>query len=58
MNNRREKPKIPEGRCKLEVGEMIQPGDLKWDINKKKWVEIAGAINKPVLQSQDGFYCR
>jgi len=52
------KPEIPSGKRLLQVGERIEKGDLKWDGQHKKWVEIGDVMELQVSRSREGFYCR
>jgi hypothetical protein len=53
-----ERPKLPEGARLLEVGEVIQDGDLHWNPTVKHWVAVTPQGEEKVEPGQHGFYCR
>jgi hypothetical protein len=52
------KPSPPEGAQILEVGEIIQDGDLHWNTSVKHWVAVTPQGEEKVEAAQYGFYCR
>ena len=52
------KPKLPEGGRVLDVGEIIQDGDLHWNSTVKHWVAVTPQGEETVAPEQEGFYCR
>jgi hypothetical protein len=52
------KPKLPNGARLLEVGEVIQDGDLHWNSTVKHWVAVTPQGEEKVEAEQHGFYCR
>jgi len=53
----KEKPKLPPNARRLNAGEKIQKGDLRW--LSGEWREVVDTSgDRTVLQSQVGFYCR
>jgi hypothetical protein len=51
-----EKPTPPNSARLLEVGEVIQGGDLHWQPALKHWVAVTPQGEEKVEQC--GFYCR
>ena len=52
------KPKLPDGARLLEVGEVIQDGDLHWNSTVKHWVAVTPQGEEKVEAEYHGFYCR
>jgi hypothetical protein len=52
------KPKPPGGARMLEVGEVIQDGDLHWQPALKHWVAVTPQGEEKVEPTQYGLYCR
>jgi hypothetical protein len=52
------KPTPPEGAEVLEVGEIIQDGDLHWNPTVKHWVAVTPQGEERVEAAQYGSYCR
>ena len=52
------KPKLPSGAQLLEVGEVIQDGDLHWNPTVKHWVAVTPQGEENLEAEQYGFYCR
>ncbi len=52
------KPKLPDSARILEIGEIIQDGDLHWRPGVKHWVAITPQGEEKVEPGQHGFYCR
>ena len=52
------KPTVPEGGRILDVGEMIQDGDLHWQPALKHWVAVTPQGEEKVEPAQYGLYCR
>lgn len=59
MNQKDEaKPKLPDGARVLEVGQVIQDGDLHWNTTVKHWVAVTPQGEEKVGPEQAGFYAR
>jgi len=52
------KPAPPRDARLLEVGEMIQDGDLHWNATVKHWVAVTPQGEERVEAGQSGFYYR
>jgi len=52
------KPKLPHGARLLEVGEIINDGDLHWNPTVQHWVAVTPQGEEKVEAEQHGFYCR
>jgi hypothetical protein len=52
------KPEAPAGARILEVGEIINDGDLHWQPAVKKWVAVTPQGEEKVEPEQYGFYYR
>jgi hypothetical protein len=52
------KPSPPDDVEILEVGEIIQDGDLHWNPTLKHWVAVTPQGEERVQPDQYGFYCR
>ena len=52
------KPAPPHDARLLEVGEMIQDGDLHWNATVKHWVAVTPQGEERVEPGQNGFYYR
>ena len=52
------KPNPPDGASILEVGQIIQDGDLHWNTTVKHWVAVTPQGEEKVEAGQYGFYCR
>ena len=52
------KPTPPDNAQLLEVGEIIQDGDLHWNPTVKHWVVVTPQGEERVESSQHGFYSR
>ena len=52
------KPKLPDGARALEVGEVIQDGDLHWNSTVKHWVAVTPQGEEKVEAEHHGFYAR
>ena len=52
------KPSPPDGARLLEVGDVIQDGDLHWQPAVKHWVVVTPQGEEKVEPGQHGFYCR
>ena len=52
------KPTPPDDVQMLEVGEIIQDGDLHWNPTLKHWVAVTPQGEERVQADQYGFYCR
>jgi len=52
------KPKLPDDARLLEVGEIINDGDLHWNATVKHWVAVAPQGEERVAPGQHGRYCR
>ena len=52
------KPKLPKGARLLQVGEMINDGDLHWNAIVKHWVAVTPQGEEKVEAEQYGFYGR
>jgi hypothetical protein len=52
------KPTPPDDARLLEVGEIIQDGDLHWNTTMKHWVAVTPQGEEKVEPGQHGFYCR
>jgi hypothetical protein len=52
------KPTPPDGARLLDVGEVIQDGDLHWQPALKHWVAVTPQGEEKVERGQDGYYCR
>jgi hypothetical protein len=52
------KPKLPDGARVLEVGEIIQDGDLHWNSTVKHWVAVTPQGEERVEAGERGLYCR
>jgi hypothetical protein len=52
------KPTPPDGARKLEVGEIIQDGDLHWQPALKHWVAVTPQGEEKVESAHYGLYCR
>jgi hypothetical protein len=52
------KPAPPKDARRLEVGEIIEDGDLHWNVTVKRWVAVAPQGEERVEPGQDGFYYR
>jgi hypothetical protein len=52
------KPTPPDGARLLEVGEIIEDGDLHWQPIVKHWVAVTPQGEEKVEPGQYGFYCR
>lgn len=51
-------PTTPDDARLLEVGEIIQDGDLHWNPTMKHWVAVTPQGEEKVEPGQHGFYCR
>ena len=52
------KPTPPDDARLLEIGEIIQDGDLHWNLTVKHWVAVTPQGEERVEPNQHGFYCR
>lgn len=52
------KPAPPKDARRLEVGEVIEDGDLHWNATVKHWVAVTPQGEERVEPGQDGFYYR
>lgn len=52
------KPELPAGARLLNVGDIIQDGDLHWQPAVKHWVAVTPQGEEKVEPGQYGFYCR
>ncbi len=52
------KPTPPDDARLLEVGEIIQDGDLHWNTTMKHWVAVTPQGEEKVEPGQHGFYWR
>lgn len=52
------KPAAPDNARPLQVGEMIEDGDLHWNATVKHWVAVTPQGEERVEPGQDGFYFR
>lgn len=52
------KPKLPVNARLLEVGEIINDGDLHWNATVKHWVAVTPQGEERVAARQHGLYCR
>jgi hypothetical protein len=52
------KPKLPDDARLLEVGEMINDGDLHWNATVKHWVAVTPQGEEKVAPGQHSLYCR
>jgi hypothetical protein len=52
------KPTPPKEARRLEVGEVIQDGDLHWNATVKHWVAVTPQGEERVEPGQDAFYYR
>jgi len=52
------KPAPPRDARLLEVGEIIQDGDLHWNATVKHWVAVTPQGEERVEAGQNGFYYR
>ena len=52
------KPAPPDDAQRLEVGAVIQDGDLHWNATVKHWVAVTPQGEERVEPDQDGFYFR
>jgi len=52
------KPAPPDDARPLEVGEVIQDGDLHWNTTVKHWVAVTPQGEERVEPGQEGFYYR
>jgi hypothetical protein len=52
------KPAPPKDARRLEVGEVIQDGDLHWNTKVNHWVAVTPQGEERVETGQDGFYYR
>jgi hypothetical protein len=52
------KPKPPKGAVLLEVGQIIQDGDLHWNPTVKRWLAVAPQGEEKVEPEVFGFYAR
>ena len=52
------KPTPPDNAQRLEVGEIIQDGDLHWNATVKHWVAVTPQGEERVEPGQEGFYYR
>jgi len=52
------KPKVPKGAVILEVGQIIQDGDLHWNPTVKHWLAVSPQGEEKVEPEQHGFYAR
>jgi hypothetical protein len=52
------KPTAPDNARPLQVGEMIEDGDLHWNATVKHWVAVTPQGEERVEPGQDGFYYR
>jgi hypothetical protein len=52
------KPKLPDDARLLEVGEIINDGDLHWNAMVKHWVAVTPQGEERVARGQHGLYCR
>ena len=50
------KPKLPDDARMLEVGEIINDGDLRWNATVKDWVATPQGEEK-VASERHGIYC-
>ena len=50
--------KLPHGARLLEVGEIINDGDLHWNAMVKHWVAVTPQGEERVARGQHGLYCR
>ena len=48
----------PAGARVLEEGEIINDGDLHWNLEVKHWVAVTPQGEEKVAAGQRGFYCR
>ena len=52
------KPAPPKDARRLEVGDVIEDGDLHWLATVKRWVAVTPQGEERVEPSQSGFYYR
>jgi hypothetical protein len=52
------RPNPPDKARLLEVGEIINDGDLHWNTTVKHWVSVSPQGEEKVEPGQQGFYCR
>ena len=52
------KPSPPKDARPLEIGDVIQDGDLHWNATVKHWVAVTPQGEERVQPGQDGFYYR
>ena len=52
------KPKLPDDARLLEVGEIINDGDLQRNATVKHWVAVASQGEERVAPGQHGLYSR
>jgi hypothetical protein len=52
------KPAPPDDARLLEVGEIIEDGDLHWNATVKHWVAVTPQGEERVEAGQHGFYYR
>ena len=52
------RPTPPDDSRLLEVGEIIQDGDLHWNATVEHWVAVTPQGEERVGRDQHGFYCR
>ena len=52
------KPKLPDDAWLLEVGEIINDGDLHWNATVKRRVAVTPQAEERVAPGQHGLYCR
>jgi len=52
------KPKLPPDARLLQVGEIINDGDLHWNATVKHWVAVTPQGEEKVEAEQYGLYCR
>jgi hypothetical protein len=48
------KPKLPDDAWLLEVGEIINDGDLHWNATVKRWVAVTPQAEEKVAPGQHG----
>lgn len=51
-------PTPPDDARSLEIGEIIQDGDLHWNATVKHWVAVTPQGEERVEPGQNGFYYR
>ena len=52
------KPAPPKDARRLEVGDIIEDGDLHWNSTVRHWVAVTPQGEERVASGQEGFYYR